>query len=121
MEMTTPNPVHTSAQQASADLFGETAFALTIELKGRLTRDAEVRHKPVGDGQHCRPVLCLEIEPLNQAGHHYHAEQVYTEATLDLATERARALRKGTYLSLKTPWAGALEILPHVQTIHTEG
>ncbi|SIR00831.1 hypothetical protein [Pseudacidovorax sp. RU35E] len=115
MELTSP-AAHASAP--GADLFGD--GTVTIEIRGRLSQDAQIRHKPAGDGQHTVPVLCLEIEPLSAAGHHYHAEQVYTETTLALAEERARALRKGTHITLTTPWAGTRVIFPRVQTIHTK-
>lgn len=117
MAMNAAAAVHTHTQH-EPDLFD--VPTVTAAFRGRLIRDAEVRTKPVGDGQQSMPVLCVECAPLSGAGHMIHAEQVYTEATRGLAEQRARALRKGAVISIITPWTGMRLFMPHVQAINTE-
>ncbi len=115
--MTAPT-VHPGAPADEPDLFGDMP-TVTLQFSGVLLHDAQVRDKPVGDGQHFAPVLCLELQPLHGGGHSIVAQQIYSEATRALAVQRAQALRRGTRLTLTTPLAGMRLFLPHVQTITT--
>ena len=121
--------VHPGAQAqpaAEPDLFSDgaptptPAHPVSMEFRGVLIHDAEVRDKPIGDGQQFAPVLCIELQPLSGGGHTLKAQQVYSEATRALAVQRAQALRRGTRITLTTPLAGMRIFLPHVQAITTE-
>lgn len=115
--------VHTSAHPPEADLFEGTPAAPRVDerpvlqLTGRLLHDAEVRSKPVGDGQHVRPVLCLDLAPCSGVFHTIHAEQIYTEATRKDAEARAATLKRGMRVTLTTPIADMRIFLPHVQGV----
>lgn len=115
--------VQTSAlerPEPEMDLFGPAPTqpaAILIELKGTLLRNAEVREKPVGDGYHALPVLCLELVT-NAALHQtLHVEQVYTENTRHLAAEKAASLKRGAKVSITTNLLDMRVSFPHVERI----
>lgn len=119
--MSTPD-VHPGAHTAEPDLFGgaPAAASITVEFRGTLVHDAEVRDKPVGDGQQFAPVICIELQPLNGSALTIKAQQIYSEATRALAVQRAQALRRGTRITLSHTLTGTCIFLPHVQAISTE-
>ena len=111
--------VHTYVRDAAPDLFGDDAEAQHIEVRGRLLNDAEVRSLPIGDGDHVRPVLCMDLVPLagNPLRRRMHAEQVYTESTRKEAELRAATLKRGTVITLRTTLVDMLTVFPHVQHV----
>lgn len=116
------NAVHTCAQASGeSDLFAGTDAAPlaseVLEVPGVLTRDAEVRTKPVGHDGHALPVLCLELQPLNGRDRSIHAEIVYPEAARKAAEAKAATLKRGARISITTPVDGMRTIFPHVQAV----
>jgi hypothetical protein len=116
--------VQTSAQHAEPDMFADRAGeahafeGAMFELHGTMASPAEVRFKPVGDGTHVRPVLCLEVRPRHTGlGRSLHAEQVYPEDGLEAAHAKAAALKKGVPITLLTSLRDMRTILPHVQAV----
>lgn len=101
--------VHTPAQQAQQPL--------SLQFTGVLRADAQVRVKPVGDGGHALPVLCLDLCHVGDAHHTVHAEQVFTEATRPMADAKARTLKKGTVVHINHSLLDMRIFLPHVQSI----
>jgi hypothetical protein len=94
------------------------AHDLVIQIEGVLLQSAEVRSKPVGDGSHMRPVLCLEIAPLHKGlRRHIHAEQVYTEAGRKDAEARAAGLKRGAHVTLTTSLIDMRTVFPHIQSV----
>ena len=124
MHASAPTP---TAEPAEADMFGPDpsispandtrAPALRLQFSGTLAHDAEVRSKPVGDGQHVLPVLCLDLCGVGPALHALHAEQIYSEATRKQAEQLARTLKKGQRVSLSTSLLDMRVFLPHVDSI----
>ncbi|MBO9647386.1 MAG: hypothetical protein J7605_02665 [Variovorax sp.] len=119
--------VHTSAPEASADLFGECQadqpkVDLVIEIQGVLTQPAEVRIKLVGEDKRSVPVLCLNIRPLSGIKRSIHVEQVFTEATRKVAEEKAVTLKRGARVVFRTGLTDMRVTFPHVRsiTLHQE-
>lgn len=116
------NAVHTCAQAGNeSDLFAGTDAAPpaseVLEVPGVLTRDAEVRTKPVGHDGHALPVLCLDMAPLNGRDRSVHAEIPFREAERKQAEQLAATLRRGAHVSITTPVDGMRTIFPHVQAV----
>lgn len=119
--------VYTSAHAAEPDMFAGTAAApltlpdcgdLVIEIRGVLTSPAEVRTQLIGDGEHMRPVLCMEVSPFNKAlRRRIHVEQIYTEATRKDAERRAAELRAGAHITFRTTLVDMRITFPHVQSV----
>lgn len=124
--------MHTSASEAEPDMFGAVdpevpqPSHFLFELHGTMAAAAQVRVKPVGDGSHVRPVLCLEVRPIHPGlGRTLHAEQIYPEKGREAAEAKAATLKKGTPITLRTSLRGMRTILPHVEAVEltspTEG
>lgn len=114
--------MRTSAQAhaaAEGDLFPEepAPAGARLEFTGVLRQDAQVRVKPVGDGTHVLPVLCMEVADVGPLHHTLHAEQIYTEATRAQAEARARTLKKGARVRLVTNTLDMRLLLPHVEQV----
>ena len=86
-----------------------------MEFTGVLVRAAEVRTKPVGDGTHALPVVCLDLHQVGPGLHLVHAEQIFTEATRKQAEALAASLPKGARVTVRTPLLGIRISLPHVE------
>lgn len=107
---------HVQTSALSLDMFD--AHDLVIQIEGVLLQAAEVRSKPVGDGSHVLPVLCLDIAPLHRGlRRRIHAEQVYTEATHKDAEARAAELKRGAHITLSTSLVDMRIVFPHVQAV----
>lgn len=124
----TATDLHVQTCALDADLFDGTSAApvhpsaaaeatVLIEFDGKLLHDAEVRSLPVGDGEHVRPVLCLDLAPLSGLHHTICAQQIFTEATRAEAVAAAKTLRKGMRVTLTTPLDGMRIKLPHIARV----
>lgn len=103
-----------------ADLFGDECPPdghMRVEISGVLLADAQVRVKPVGDGSHMLPVLCLEISPSGAGGYSVHAEQVYYESARGRAEDQAKQLKKGAHVCIRTNLLDMRVLLPHIERI----
>lgn len=116
--------VQTSAPAAEIDMFVDHVDAVheaggrSYELHGTMLASAEVRFKPVGDGTHVRPVLCMDVRPLHPGqGRTLHAELIYPENGREAAQAKAATLKKGVPITLHTSLKGMRTILPHVQAV----
>lgn len=122
--------VQTSAPEAEADLFGSLPAAASlswaahqaddvlITITGVLVNAAEVRSKPVDNGLHMRPVLCLDVAPLNKAlRRRIHVEQIYTEATRKEAEARAAEFKRGMHITFTTALTDMRVLFPHVRSV----
>lgn len=103
-----PEPAAPSAQKATG---------LRLEFTGILSQDAQVRVKPIGDGAHVLPALCLELRDVGPLHQTLHAEQIYSEATRALAEAQAKTLKKGAQVRLVTNALNMRLVLPHVEQI----
>lgn len=120
----TESVVHTSALSDEPDMFAGTDAAppvcadLVLEIHAVLVSAAEVRSKPIGDGTHMRPVLCLDVVPVNKAlRRRMHVEQIYTEATRKDAEARAAVLKRGTHITFRTTLVDSRIVFPHVLSV----
>lgn len=117
--------VQTCAPADEPDMFAGTDAAppaptadLVLEIQGVLISAAEVRSKPVGDGTQMRPVLCLDVSPLNKAlRRRMHVEQIYTEATRKDAEARAAQLKRGAHITFRTTLVDSRVVFPHVLSV----
>lgn len=113
---------HPAGAPVEADLFPDAApgTGAMLEFTGILKTDAQVRTKPVGDGLHVLPVLCLDLGDVG-AGHHIlHAEQIYTEATRHHAEAKAKTLKKGALVRVRTSVLDMRIFLPHVEHVQLD-
>ncbi|MBN8749497.1 MAG: hypothetical protein J0I65_18550 [Variovorax sp.] len=116
------NAVHTCALPGDeSDLFAGTDAAPPtsemLKVPGVLTRDAEVRVKPVGHDGHALPVLCLDMAPLSGRHRSIHAEIPFREGERKQAEQLASTLKRGAHVSITTPVDGMRTIFPHVQAV----
>lgn len=117
--------VQTRAPGTEQDMFGETPAAhphqvddVLITITGTLVHAAEVRTKPVGDGTQSRPVLCLDVAPLNKGlRRRIHVEQIFTEATRKNAEARAAELKRGAQVTFTTALTDMRVLFPHVRSV----
>lgn len=113
-------PVHTSALQPEADLFGAAPThreAPYVVLEATLTRNAEVRNKLVGDGDHVFPVLSLELRTATDLQQTLHVEQVFSESTRHLAEKLAATLKRGDRVRITSTLLHMHVRLPHAESI----
>lgn len=116
--------VQTSALADEPDMFGDTGAAspacadLVVEIHAVLASAAEVRSMPIGDGTQMRPVLCLDVVPVNRAlRRRMHVVQIYTEATRKDAEARAAVLKRGTHITFRTTLVDSRIVFPHVLSV----
>lgn len=114
--------MQTRAQPTAAaepDLFpaAPASTELRLEFTGILSQDAQVRTKPVGDGIHALPVLCLELRDVGPLHQTLHAEQIYSEATRAQAEAHAKTLKRGAQVRLVTNALNMRLVLPHVEQV----
>ena len=117
--------MHTSALEDEPDMFGATPAAaahrdddVLITITGVLVHSAEVRTKPIGDGTQMRPVLCLDVAPLNKGlRRRIHIEQIFTEATRKNAEARAAELKRGAQVTFTTALTDMRVLFPHVRSV----
>lgn len=114
--------MHASAQAErpqEEDLFPREPepAGLRLEFTGILREDAQVRVKPVGDGTHVLPVLCMELRDVGPMHQTVHAEQIYSESTRAQAEARAKSLKKGAHVRLVTNTLNMRLLLPHVEQV----
>jgi hypothetical protein len=100
---------------ANAEDVANAVRTACVTFTGRLTRDAEVRAKPVDDIGHHAPVLCVEIEVLAPVKHVVRGERPYTEATRKEAEAEAARLKKGRLVRLSSPLLDMRVYLPRVE------
>jgi len=105
--------MNTSSVQASA----LTAEPLVLEIAGELIRAAEVRTRIVGEDQHPVVVLCMDVRPLSGLKRVIHAEQIYTEATRQLAEQKAATLKRGARITFTTGLTDMRIVFPHVRSV----
>lgn len=114
----------TTTPAREPDLFADPAQGqqpgMVLEFTGTLKADAQVRSKPVGDGGHALPVLCLELEGVGPALQTVRVEQVYPEALLHQAEQRARGLRRHMRVSVTTNPFDLRLFIPHAQQIEVQ-
>jgi hypothetical protein len=89
-------------------------------LRGTLTRNAEVRNKVLdGDGLSV-PVLCIEFVTDSSSHMPVHAEQAYKPYEHALAEKHAKALRRGTCVSVNAPLVGLKLVATNASAIRPE-
>lgn len=113
-----PQPAANHEAAPEADLFvQESPQALMLEFTGTLKADAQVRMKPVGDGGHALPVLCLELQDVGPGRHCLRADHLYPEAERAQAERLASTLRRGMRVRVATSALDLRLYLPHVERI----
>lgn len=70
---------------------------------GTLTRNAEVRVKPVGSEGDAAPVVCIDLDQVTPTAQAVHVEQVFTNATRAKAEAFASHLKKGMRITVHCP------------------
>ena len=80
---------------------GPDSPAHQLVCMGTLSRDAEVRVKPVGPQGNAAPVLCLDLQDVTPQASAVHIEQVFTNADRAKAEATAARLRKGMRVSAR--------------------
>lgn len=88
-----------------------------ILIEGTLAQDAQVRTKPMGEGETPMPVLCLVINTIGPNKVPVCAEQTYPPSLRAEAEKAARTLRQGMYVSVKAPCAHIRTTLAHCASI----
>lgn len=90
--------MHTQPQQPTA--------TADIELRGTLSRHAEVRCKVLDHDGHTVPVLCVEMHTDTSTHMPVRAEYVYQPHNRAQADADAKALRKGKAIVVQAPLVG---------------
>ncbi len=70
---------------------------------GTLTRNAELRVKPVGSQGDAAPVVCMDLDQVTPTAQAVHVEQVFTAATRAKAEAFASHLKKGMRITVRCP------------------
>lgn len=120
----TKNAVHTSAQDAEPDMFGNTQAgepshidAFHLKVKGVLIETAEVITRTAADGAEV-PVICMDLRPLSGAVLKLHAELVFCHPEFGRARTKAQTLCKGACVVIATPLEGIYrDFLPDVRSV----
>jgi hypothetical protein len=87
-------------------------------ITGTLTRNAEVRTRPL-DGAQSLPILCFDIQTDGPAHLPVHVEQPFEPGHHAQAEAAARRLRKGTHVTVQTPVLGWRLVVPNATHVHT--
>lgn len=76
------------------------------EYTGTLLHSAEARTKVLDGEGHAVPVLCMDVELDNQLHTHLHSEQPYPAGHHAQCLAAAKALKKGTRVTVHAPLIG---------------
>ncbi|EJE49598.1 hypothetical protein PMI14_05841 [Acidovorax sp. CF316] len=93
----------TSAAPAGVPAAAALDPAHWLVCTGTLTRNAEVRVKPVGSEGDAAPVVCIDLDQVTPTAQAVHVEQVFTNATRAKAEAFASHLKKGMRITVHCP------------------
>jgi hypothetical protein len=91
-----------------------------MELRGTLVRNAEVRNKVLDGDGHTLPVLCIEFTTDSSSHMPVRAEQAYKPNEHALAEKHAKALRRGSCVTVQAPLVGLKLVATNASAITPE-